>query len=193
MGTDLTFFTSPRLKTYISDLVIREATTISSKSSCSCSEKIFTKVTSSLDYYLIPEIKISPLIRDPMPLAVVIDLSYTMLIDFSGLYALREICDEARVKNIKVVIINEQSHLIEPLKKFGIENDDSNIYVDLNKYLMKSSLPKRPIDDLLPDNPYTCSGDIDNLMPTNTDSRDSPGILVDSSFISAGEFNLKGI
>ena len=159
---DLNFLTSARVKDFVSALTTREIP-IPDESS-SRSDYLFQKVSSTLDYYLIPEVKNSPFCKDLMPLAIVVDVEAVLIVDLSGLSVLGEICSEARDKNVKVVIMNERSHLVTSLTKFGIENDVTNRYVNLDEYVMNSLLPRRPMNELLPVNPSHIHVDSDEML-----------------------------
>ena len=140
------------MKDFVSAITIRDIPI--PDLSTSRSDYIFYKVTYTLDHYLVPEVNKPPYAKDPMPLAIVIDIEPTILVDLSGLNVLKEISSEAREKNVKVVIINVKPHLVSYFSKFGLENDVSNKYVDLDSYLSKSLLPTRTKNEKRPKNPF---------------------------------------
>ena len=75
--------------------------------------------------------------------------------------------------------MNVKPHLLPTLLKYGIENDESNKYVNLSEYLSKSSLPVRPRSDTLPLNPVT-------TLISNDSDHDS----LESGLIAANETQL---
>jgi hypothetical protein len=68
-------------------------------------------------------------------------MSATRVCDLTGLQALAELMFEARMKKVKVVIINEPGVIRDQLIHFGIKNDHSSLEVDLDEYLAQSELP----------------------------------------------------
>ena len=152
IASDLNFLTGPRIKDFISSLITRELPPPDSETSRS--ERIFQKITSFLDHWLIPAVRTSPFAKDQLPLAVIIDLESSLIVDLSGLNVLKEFGIEARDKFVKVAFINVPEHLYPDFEKFGIDNDVSNKYVNLDSYISKSNLPRRPKSSSLPKNPF---------------------------------------
>lgn len=150
--SDVNFLTSPRIKDYISAITVREIAIPDTMSSRS--DYWFYAVSSTLDKLLIPDVVKSPFAKDQLPLAIVIDLELCRSIDITGLTVLKEIGVEARLKHVKVLYININEKLVASLIKFGITNDITNKFVDLEPYLRKSYLPLNPRSNRLPENPH---------------------------------------
>lgn len=138
LNSDLNFLTYTRIKDFITTLTIREPPVPDANTSRA--DYIFHTVTTAMDTMLVPKSKSCMYCKNALPLAIVIDMEFTRVVDITGLQALAEMLSEARDKGVKGVIINVDKTLVSQFIKYGIKNDSSTPIVNLDRYLCLSTL-----------------------------------------------------
>jgi SulP family sulfate permease len=120
LNQDLNFLTLPRFLDLFTSVTLLKNQEPNLETA-SKNEKLFHKITSTLDYWLRPMLAKGV---NEYPKAVVVDFNHVRIVDLSALRALEDSARSARSKKIKVILINVTDAIAKSLIKFGIKNDD---------------------------------------------------------------------
>jgi MFS superfamily sulfate permease-like transporter len=136
LNQDLNFLTLPRFLDLFTSVTLLKNQEPNLETA-SKNEKLFHKITSTLDYWLRP--MLAKGVKE-YPKAVVVDFNHVRIVDLSAMRALEDSARSARSKKIKVILINVTDAIAKSLIKFGIKNDsreldDDNILTNLQVYL----------------------------------------------------------